>query len=337
MSEHTEILIGGDFGAPLAAGAQSKKTIVIEASRTGERRYEIAATGRNKRLVVGFEPSLCWPNNRRGWTIPNLALSIRDDPRVTVAAFDFPFSIPLDLLQNAAFACRVATDAFHTRANWAQFVNQRVGMTFSSDRARGRLRLDPILWGWKDKIFWTRRATDVATNAQPPLKHMFQNLFNMTVIGSCFLGILCEGGMQILTNAREAEGEPASRETSENSGWAVPRERKRAAIETYPGAVATWVGFHGNYKQDPTGCLETAEAYLRDQKITLDFHQEVRKFCLEYRTPPDDPDGADAFLCLVTAICFRERLVAWQTGAGTAMQLNEEGCIVTPMKLQTCP
>jgi hypothetical protein len=137
MNEHTETLIGGDFGAPLAAGDQSKKTIVIEAFHTGDRRYEIAATGRNKRLVVGSEQSLCWPNNRPGWTIPDLALSIRDDPRVVVAAFDFPFSIPLVLLQDAAFACRVGADAFHTRANWTQFVNQRVGMNLSSVSARG--------------------------------------------------------------------------------------------------------------------------------------------------------------------------------------------------------
>jgi hypothetical protein len=166
---------------------------------------------------------------------------------------------------------------------------------------------------------------------------MFQNLFNMTVVGSCFLEVVSEGGMQIVMYAEE--GEPASTlfETAENSGGAAPQQRKRSVIETYPGAVATCVGFRGKYKQDPRGCLETAEAYLRYQKISLDFHPQVRKFCLEYRTPPDDPDGADAFLCLVTAICFRERLVAWQTGAGTALQLKEEGCIVTPMKLQAHP
>jgi hypothetical protein len=104
-------------------------------------------------------------------------------------------------------------------------------------------------------------------------------------------------------------------------------------IETFPGAVAERIGFVGNYKQTPERCLEAAEGYLREQDIALDFNKEVRTFCVEYRTPPNDPDGADAFLCLVTAICFREGLAEWHTGDGAAEQVDEEGCIVTPMKL----
>lgn len=70
----SELLIGGDFGAPLTAGARSQKTIVIEASRTAVHRYQIAATGRNERLLRLFKPTSYWPDNRCGWTIPELAV-----------------------------------------------------------------------------------------------------------------------------------------------------------------------------------------------------------------------------------------------------------------------
>src|SRR5689334_14379900 len=106
LRKQIEFLIGSDFGAPLAAGAQSKKTIMIEASRTGDRRYRIASTGRNERLVRKFNRSGCWADNRRGWSIPLLVGSIREDPRVTVVAFDFPFSIPVNLLRCATFASK---------------------------------------------------------------------------------------------------------------------------------------------------------------------------------------------------------------------------------------
>jgi hypothetical protein len=67
-----------------------------------------------------------------------------------------------------------------------------------------------------------------------------------------------------------------------------PEERgrclERSVIETYPGAVATRIGFVGNYKQTPECCLEAAERYLREQDITLDFNKEVRASCVGYRT-----------------------------------------------------
>ena len=118
---------------------------------------------------------------------------------------------------------------------------------------------------------------------------MFQNLFNMTVVGSKFLGSLYDGGMHILLRP-------------------VVGGLGRLIIETYPGAVASCMGFPGSYKQQPASCLEAAARYLREHGIMLDFHADVRKFCLEYRTSKNDPDGTDAFLCLVTAICFREGL-----------------------------
>jgi hypothetical protein len=254
----------------------------------------------------------------RTLTIPELAESIREDRAIATVAFDFPFSIPLDLLQNPAFAFRVAAPTFGARVKWLEFVEQRVELVFSSGNARAKLWIDPLLLGWRDKAFWIKRATDIATNAQPPLKHIFQNLFNMTVVGSKFLGSIRHAGMQVLLRHHEGE-----------------RCLDRSVIETYPGAVAAAVGFTGSYKQKPECGLKAAEGYLREQGIFLDFNGEVRRFCIEYRSSQSDPDGADAFLCLVAAICFREGLAEWHTGGATAQQLDEEGCIVTPAKLSS--
>ena len=241
VNRAVELLIVCDFGAPLGASAQSKKTIVIEAARSGDGRYRIAPAGRNERLVRRCGSSRHWADNCRGWTIPSLARSLTADREVIVASFDFPFSIPYSLLQNPTFAGRVSANAFCTRANWIRFLETGVDLAFASERADARLRLDPALQSWKDKKFWAKRATDIATNAQPALKDKFQNLFNMTVIGSRFLEWLSSGGMQIVLSRRE-------------KGRAV----ERAVIETYPGAVAKAVGFEGNYKQKPEYCLEAA-------------------------------------------------------------------------------
>jgi hypothetical protein len=85
----------------------------------------------------------------------------------------------------------------------------------------------------------------------------------------------------------------------------------RVAFETYPSAVARCCGFKGRYKKEPKACLEKEEEYLTSRGIELEFAACVRDFCLQYRTKGKnkgdlDPDGADAFSCLVAAICFRE-------------------------------
>jgi hypothetical protein len=102
MSEEIELLIGSDFGAPLKAGEQAKKTIAIEALRTAVRRYEILATGRNERLVRERDDAQSWSYNRRGWTIPGLAESVRNDDdrdcRLRFSVFNFAPSTP-DLVQ----------------------------------------------------------------------------------------------------------------------------------------------------------------------------------------------------------------------------------------------
>ncbi len=109
---------------------------------------------------------------------------------------------------------------------------------------------------------------------------------------------------------------------------------ERVVFETYPAAVASAIGFSGNYKRSPGDCLQQAEEYLADHGVKLEFSDPVRKFCLEYRTTgksnkDPDPDAADAFLCLVAAICFRESLVDLCCGGATSAVLDEEACIIT--------
>lgn len=99
--------------------------------------------------------------------------------------------------------------------------------------------------------------------------------------------------------------------------------------------MARRVGFSGSYKTEPVRCLNEALAFLRRLGIQLDFAESVRNFCETYRTGSfrNDPDGADAFLCLVTAICFREGLAELVVGDATPSQLAEEGGIVAPRRI----
>jgi hypothetical protein len=76
---------------------------------------------------------------------------------------------------------------------------------------------------------------------------------------------------------------------------------------------------------------------LRNNGIKLKIAELVSDFCLEYsstgRNNNDrDPDGADAFLCLVSAICFREGLTVACRGGANKNILNEEGCIFAPKR-----
>ena len=95
-----EVIIGCDFGVPASAGQQSKKIILIEAVRVAERSYSIMPSGRNERLRLSFTSTTSseWQTRRPGWTVPSLSKSLALDPKVSVAAFDFPFSIPISLL-----------------------------------------------------------------------------------------------------------------------------------------------------------------------------------------------------------------------------------------------
>jgi hypothetical protein len=319
-----EKIVGSDFGVPASAGQQSKKIILIEAVRLGERCYSVGLTGRNERLVREPDSKGGWQASRRGWTVPELSGSLASDPAVTVAAFDFPFSLPMTLLTSPDFSQLVGQPVFGSRSAWAQFVSESLRLQFATTLAKSKLEDLAKFQKWRDERFWQRRATDEATGGSPPLKHKYQNIFSMTLAGTAMLEQLARHGVSpALSNA------------------AMP-SNGRVAFETYPSAVADRCGFKGSYKKEPEKCLQKAEAYLAANRITLDFAKPVRDFCLAYRTAgksksDPDPDGADAFLCLVAAICFREGIVELCSGNAAQSVLAQEGCIIAPVRLQPCP
>jgi len=322
LRECEEKLLGSDFGAPSSAGQQAKKVILIEAIRLGERSYAIRPTGRNARLRTTLTGPT-WRDRRPGWTIPELAESIACDPSVSVAAFDFPFSIPLSLLNDPGFAQAVGQEVFCRRAKWSQFVSDNLRLAFTSNHAKARLADLSNFNNWRDtpgNKYWIRRHTDFATGGFSPLQDRYQNLFSMTLTGTAMLERLAKDGFSVALSS------------------ALLPETRRVVFETYPSAVANHCGFKGSYKKEPEKCLQKAEDYLAAQGIALDFAKPVRDFCLTYRTKGKskddlDPDGADAFLCLVAAICFREAMVELRCGAATPEVLAEEGCIITPREL----
>jgi hypothetical protein len=302
---------GSDFGVPRKAGDQAKKIILVEAVRLGQRHYAVEPSGRNARLVHDYASGAPWKERRRGWTLPDLAAALSADPSVKVAAFDFPFSIPVALLGDAGFARLLGQAPFGNRGAWAQFVSSRLRLAFDGDSPDAEMRdlahFDP----WRDKRFWIRRATDTATNGSPPLKHKFQNVFAMTLAGTALLERLGGHGCIALLDSAT----PAS---------------PRCMIETYPRAVASRVGFSGSYKAAPDKCLTRAEQFLKERGIKIDIDEDVRHFCETYRTSGDDPDGADAFLCLVAAIACFEGMAEICAGQAAKAVLREEGIIVVP-------
>ena len=306
-------LIGCDFGVPKGAGDQAKKIILIEAIQVDSRHYAINPDGRNERLVRNHAQQDSWQERRRGWTLPDLADSLAADHSIKAAAFDFPFSIPLPLLKDEEFARRVNQKPFGTRKRWASFVGDNLRLQFDGDKASSTLTDLATFDAWRDKQFWKRRASDVVTNASPSLKHKFQNVFAMTLGGIALLNRLDASGYHVILDTVDASLE-------------------RCVFETYPREVASRVGFTGSYKQCPGDCLEKAEKYLELNGIILDFDEEVRRFCQEYRTSGNDPDGADAFLCLVATIAFSEGLAEICDGGATLDILKQEGGIVVPKR-----
>jgi hypothetical protein len=189
-------------------------------------------------------------------------------------------------------------------------------MEFDSPLASAKLVGLGAFDAWRDKRFWKRRATDVAANASAPLKHMYQNVFAMTLAGAVLLHELESHGYHILLDSLECA-----------SGQCV--------CETYPRETARRIGFTGSYKQEPAACLARAEAYLAENGIKLDFDAQVRSFCHDYRTGGGDPDGADAFLCLVAAIALHEGLAEFCVGDAPANVLRQEAAIVVPRSSST--
>lgn len=317
--ETADKILGCDFGVPKRAGDQAKKNILIEATKVAERHYAIRPSGRNRRLLTWLSGERMWPIGRPGWTLPDLARSLGNDTSVRVVALDFPFGIPQTLLESDEFARVVGREKpFQNRDEWAAFVGSKLRLKFTSERANGEMKDLSNFDAWRtDSRFWHRRASDYAANGQPPLKHIGQNLFAMTIGGAKFLDELQRSGMTVVLDR-------------------FPSQRARSAFETYPSFVANRIGFDGSYKSQPVECLNQAISFLQECGIKLNFDPDVKRFCEIYRTgsKKDDPDGADAFLCLVAAICFNEGLREIIGGDTPDSQLRNEGGIIVPSHRQ---
>ena len=96
MLPASNTVVGVDFGAPRRARDQRRKIIAIAAHAVADRRYRVDATGMNERLLAKSPP---------GWGAKELLDELLTRT-VRIAAFDFPFSIPVVLLRDEKFRRR---------------------------------------------------------------------------------------------------------------------------------------------------------------------------------------------------------------------------------------
>jgi hypothetical protein len=268
-----EIVIGVDFAGPRTASGQRRKIVALSAVRLRAGEYRVSSGGFNGRILSGAGP---------GWTAAELAEALTGGGAARVVAFDFPFSIPKDLLDDPAFAAAVGRPVpFVTWAEFNGFVARALPLGSPLD-------LGPFA-GWRTKGNWRRRATDVAAAAQPPLKDRFQVLFNMTLLGNALLARL------------EASG----RYRIVPFGVAGPAGE---VIEVYPGLTMRGIG-RRDYKRDPVGAVAAVLGHCAEEGIRIAVDPQVRQFCETYNTggrSGSDPDGSDALIALATAILYRE-------------------------------
>lgn len=291
MRERCETVVGIDFAGPATASAQRKKIVAVAARRVGRRTYAIGADGLNGRLL----------RSPPGWTAGELADTLAGAPApISVVAADFPFSIPAPLLLSTSFA-RLARSARAFRT-WEAFncaVAGALPLTCPVDYSRfGR---------WRHKRFWTKRASDVVSGAHPPLKHQYQVLFNMTLLGNAFLARL------------EASGRFD----------VVPFQRRGRArvIEIYPGHMMRALGVPG-YKHAPREAIDAALRFARAGGISVNVSPRVRELCERYDTggrTTHDHDAADALVAACAAILYREGAAREVTGTPGAREV--EGAI----------
>jgi hypothetical protein len=299
MLPASNTVVGVDFGAPRRARDQRRKIIAIAALAVADRRYRVEAIGMNERLLAKDPP---------GWS----AIELLDElltRTVRIVGFDFPFSIPDGLLRDEKFAASAgcAHGAFIGWRTFNAFVAERLPLAepldfrpFDAWRSRSdRARL------------WTRRATDIVTGGQPPLKDKFQATFQMTLLGNAVLSRLWE------SHRYRVLPFPGGRGTGE-------------IIEVYPGATLRQMGL-ANYKSRPEEAIRLAIAACTATGITLDVDPRLRALCCRYssggKTP--DYDAADAFIALCTAILHAEGTCRMAIDGEASLKASE-GAIWVP-------
>jgi hypothetical protein len=270
-------VVGVDFGAPQRARDQRRKIIAIAAQARGHRSYRIDATGMNARLLACDPP---------GWTASELADELVDRP-ARVVGFDFPFGVPHALLRNPRFAADVGKSdgAFLRWESFNRWIAQHLPL-------RDPLDFTPFA-RWRDPAervrLWAKRATDVAANAQPPLKDRFQATFQMTLLGNALLSKLRESRHYRVLPF------PGGRGAGE-------------IIEVYPAATLRAMGL-ASYKTRPLEAVRLGIAACAAEGIELDVDHRLVVLACRYSsgtTTSPDYDMADAFVALCTAILYAE-------------------------------
>jgi Protein of unknown function (DUF429) len=271
------VIVGVDFGAPQRARDQRRKIIAMAARSTGWNSYRIDATGMNARLLSSEPP---------GWTAQELVDELLTRP-ARVVGFDFPFCVPRVLLRDPKFASDVGYEygAFRGWLSFNRCIAQRLPLTDPLDFA-------PFA-PWRDRTerarLWTKRATDIAARAQPPLKDKFQATFQMTLLGNALLSKLRE--------SRKYRVLPFSGERG-------PGE----IVEVYPGATLRTMGL-SSYKSRPDEAVRLGIAACAAAGIQLDVDLRLIALACRYSSgsaKAPDFDVADAFVALCTAILYAE-------------------------------
>lgn len=291
------MIVGVDFGAPRAARDQRRKLVALAAIPQGRHAYRIDVAGFNARVVGAGPP---------GWSAAELAAALIARP-ARVVGFDFPFGVPAALLDDPGFAGgpRFATwRAFH--AHVARHLPLRDPLDFAPFAA------------WRDPAararLWSRRATDVAAAAQPPLKDRFQATFQMTLLGNALLARLRASGHY---RVRPFPGERGAGEL----------------VEVYPGATLRACGL-AHYKARPAAAVRAAIARCAAAGIALAIDRRVLARARTYSSgtaAAPDHDVADAVVALCTAILYAEgHAVAALPPATPRATVAREGAIWVP-------
>jgi hypothetical protein len=299
------MIVGVDFGAPQRARDQRRKIIAIAAHAMGERRYRIDATGMNARLLAHDPP---------GWTAQEIVDQLVAHP-ARVVGFDFPFGIPHGLLRDPAFAAVVGFEhgAFVDWRSFNAWIARRLPLTDPVD-------FSPFA-GWRDRSararLWSKRATDIAARAQPPLKDHFQATFQMTLLGNAVLAKLWESRHYRVLPFPGGDG-------------------LGEVIEVYPGATLRALG-RAHYKSTPGEAVQRALGACAAAGLALAVAPSLLELARRYSSgtaQAPDHDVADAFVALCTALLHAERachpVLAPDPAWDAQLLMEREGAIWLP-------
>jgi hypothetical protein len=269
--------VGVDFGAPQRARDQRRKIVAIAAMAIGDRTYRIDRAGLNARLFAGEPP---------GWSALELTHALLEHP-ARVVGFDFPFSVPDALLRDPRFssAAGYRQGAFETWLAFNAWIAEQLPLTDPLDFAPFTAWRNP----GRRATLWTKRATDIAASAQPPLKDLFQATFQMTLLGNVVLARLLA--------SRHYRATPFHTDS-----------RPGELLEVYPRATLRALGLT-QYKSAPREAMRRAISACASLGITLELDGELLALGCRYSSGTSnapDHDVADAFVALCTSILHAE-------------------------------